>query len=813
MKLADFRLGWRQLVAEPGYSAVTILGLAAGFATCFLLLAYVHFSFSYNRHVPQADGVYAFKQHINMLGKPGWFESMPWPLLEAAQKSGMTQQAALAMAGNGAMRTPFGVRQATIMAVSPDFPALFGITATEGDLAQAISRPDTVALTQAGALKLLGTRDALGKTLHVDGHTLKVAAVLPDPPATATVQYEMLHSVEGLIMPAEYRNMLKSAWGMIAGFMYVRLAPGVTPEAFTAHVQREFDRSPLAREMPPDVLRKLGDRKLVDLALTPLPELYFDSSLEGRPGSTAHGERTTVIGLGAIGVLVLLLAAANYVNLAAVRTTRRQSEIVLRKVLGAGAFRLAAQLLAEAMLVALLATVLGLLLAWLLLPTLSGILDRPLERALTPATMLMALAVGALTGLVAGLYPVWIALDMRPASVLAARPEMEPRGGLWLRRVLTVLQLTAAMGLTAATLAIAWQTRYASSAHPGFDAAPLLVAELPRPMWRGPEGASLRTALQRLPHVQGVAYAENAVGQRFAGANGTVRRPGGPEVMLVSRCVSADFFHVYGARAIAGRTFDPKIERDDKLSNVMLNTAAARALGFPSAEAAVGGQVTWQHMGKPVTATVIGIAPDLRHESLREQPQPMFYLTGLNASVLTIRVEGSGSQGIENRRAVERQAMELIGKAYPEDIVTVRPAASYVAENYAQDLRLASLLGAASAVAILLSAFGIYVLSAYNVQRRAREIVLRKLFGAGHAAIARLLGREFAVLLVLGAVIGLPPAALAIRAYLAGFVEQAPVGGWTLAAACAIAVLVALAATARHTFAALRAAPAGVLRA
>jgi ABC-type antimicrobial peptide transport system permease subunit len=173
--------------------------------------------------------------------------------------------------------------------------------------------------------------------------------------------------------------------------------------------------------------------------------------------------------------------------------------------------------------------------------------------------------------------------------------------------------------------------------------------------------------------------------------------------------------------------------------------------------------------------------------------------------MLTIRTDG-------DLRVLEQQAIGLFGKYFPDDIPLVRPAASHFADNYADDLRLAQLLGAASLVAILLSAFGIYVLSAYNVQRRAREIVLRKLHGAGRAAIARLLGREFAVLLAVGAVIGLPPAALAIRAYLAAFVEQAPIGGWPLVVAAAIAVLVALIATARHTIAALRATPVAVLR-
>lgn len=803
--MRQLRLAWRQLAAEPGYSAVTILGLAAGFTTCFTLLAYVAFAFSYHRHVPAAHEVYALKQYVNLISKPGWMEVMPLPLLGVAEKSGMAQAAALAMPVETSLRTPSGVQRLKLLTVSPGYPKVFGLSAAEGDLAQALARPDAIALTYSAALKALGTRKALGKVLHIDGKTLVVAALLADPPATAVHQYELVNSLDSILMPREYREHMEQSWGMIAGYLYVRLAPGVAPADFTAHMQHKFDHSPLLRELPPDLLQKLGSRKMVDLALTPLPELYFDTSLEGRPGSTPHGDKAVVIGLGAVGVLVLALAVANYVNLAAVRTTRRQPEIVLRKVLGAGAFRLAGQLMAEALLVAMLATALGLLLAWLLMPALSDVLDRPLGQMMSPATVLAALAVGAGTGLLAGLYPVWIALDMRPATVLATRREMEPRGGLWLRRALTVLQLTVAMGLTAATLAIGWQARFASSANPGFDTAPLLTVELPRGLWQGPQGLQYREALRRLPHVQGVAFSENAVGQPFAGQNGPVRRLGGRDAVLVSRNVSADFFQLYGVTAVAGRTFDPKIEQDATPSTVMLNRAGALALGFPTARAAVGELVSFDHLGKQMTARVIGIAPDLRHESLRERPQPMFYRNALGATVLTIRTDG-------DLRELERHATGLFARFFPDDVPVMRPAASHFARNYAQDLRLASLLGAASLVAILLSAFGVYTLSAYNVQRRAREIVLRKLYGAGRPAIARLLGREYAVLLGAGALAGLPPAALAIHRYLAGFVDQAPVGGWTLLFAAAIAVLVAALATLRHTIAALRAAPAAVLR-
>ena len=132
---------------------------------------------------------------------------------------------------------------------------------------------------------------------------------------------------------------------------------------------------------------------------------------------------------------------------------------------------------------------------------------------------------------------------------------------------------------------------------------------------------------------------------------------------------------------------------------------------------------------------------------------------------------------------------------------------------YEDDLRLAKMLGGASLVALGLAAFGIYVLSAYTVQRNRRQIVMRKLHGAGNAAIARRLGIEFGLALAAAAMIGLPAAAIANRLYLAGFVEHAPFGPWPLVAAFGLACLAAALATARHTVAAMRMRPVDALRA
>jgi putative ABC transport system permease protein len=150
---------------------------------------------------------------------------------------------------------------------------------------------------------------------------------------------------------------------------------------------------------------------------------------------------------------------------------------------------------------------------------------------------------------------------------------------------------------------------------------------------------------------------------------------------------------------------------------------------------------------------------------------------------------------------------------FPNETLDEMRVASFITVHfYADDLRMAKLLAASSVIAIAIAAFGIYVLAAYSVQRRTKEIVLRKLYGAGKGAIGSLMAREFGSLLATGALLGLPAAWIATQHYMAPFTERAPVGFWTLAAALAVAGLVTLGSTLRHTLAAVRMAPVCALR-
>ncbi|MDC8757731.1 ABC transporter permease [Janthinobacterium fluminis] len=799
MKLRDLRIGWRVLVREPAYSAVVVCGLALGFAACFLLLGLVRYSMDYDSHVPDAARVFVVKQRINVFPRPEWQTLAGLGLRDAALHSGMPLQASIVKELETPLQLGGRLHKVDLYAVDPAFQHIFGIAPLQGDLAAALTRPDGLALTARTALRLFGRQPALGQLVRVGEAPLRVQAILPDPPANTTRPYEALTGSGSAAWPEPQRSASFAKRGRAE--IYVRAGAGVSAAALTRALQDATDRSPQEAMVRDSAMGKsLAGRRVTDIALQSLPQVYFDADLAASRAGKRYGDKGQVFGLAGVALLILLLAATNYVNLATVRTLRRQREIGVRKLLGAGAARLARQFLAESALVALLATLAGLVLAWLALPLFAELLGRTLEGFFTPARCAAALAFCLATGLLAGAYPAWSATRVRLGQALAGRGG-EAAGGLYLRRVLTVLQFAAAMALSGSTLAIAWQADYASHAHPGFDPDGLLVLDLPPKA--EPAGAlAFAEALARLPGVRGVAGSPEAVGRDGKSIVAGLRRPDGDTMRIEMKPVSPAFFEVYRVAPLAGRLFDPALDRADSAVAVV-NTAAALALGYPDAQAAVGQILPAE--GTAPARSIVGVAPDLRYRTLREAVQPMLYLPQASPQVLTVRSAEAPAQA--------RQRIEVLWRRYfPNDMPDIGTARAIFAANYAEDQRLAAMLGVASLIAVALAAFGIYVLSAYSVQRRRREIVLRKLHGAGRGAIGRLLGREFAGLIGIGAALGLPLAALANERYLAGFVERAPIGLWPLPAALALAALVAALATARHTVAALRLAPLLALR-
>jgi hypothetical protein len=820
MKLQDFRVGLRILAKDRVYSLVSILGLGVGLGVCLLLLAYARYCWQYNAHVPDADNVYIVKQRNNLqLGAP-WYDQAPLFLLDAARRApGVTSATGYVYWLPLTVEVDGRLQNLGSLTVLPGFAEMMGLEAIKGDVNEALSRPDAFAITEKTAIRLFGTSDVLGRTLQlrlsaVDENRgiARIAAILRDPPPNTTIPFETLNGPNLSLVPQVHRDELlgSSEW---MGYLLVRLQSGTSPAAVTDFLQQAFDEAPSTQRIAPEKKERLGGRHVRDIKLGRLRDAYFDREVtpDWLSLPVDRGDAAVVAGLVAVALLILALAAINYINLATLRVVRRQREIATRKVLGASNTRLALQFAAESLLVSMLATATGFVLAWLALPVFSELMDRDLGSLFSLENIGIAFGLGITLGLVTAIYPAWIAFGVRPSLMLMGRPDSESLGSKRLRQVLSVLQVSAAMALASFTLAIFWQARFAMNASPGFDPSALLVFDLPKgAVTQDEKPRGLIAALSQRPEVGGLVLSSDALGRGREIWSTEIKREGREAVTIDVKSVSPNFFKEYGIKPAAGRLFDPAFDHEGSTVPIVINAIAARQLGFASPEQALGQALLFRSVENDVPVfipkRIVGIAPEIRFYSLRERPGAIAYELSRGQDVtLTVRASGSIADA-------ERAIQQVWSRYFPNSVLEMKPAKAIYAANYADDARLARLLAFSTAIAMVIAAFGIYVLAADAVQRRTKEIALRKLFGTRRRDIGTLVAKEIGAVILLSAVIALPLAALAISRYLAAYTEWTPLAFWALAFAPLASLATAAFAGARQAWIAMTVKPAVALR-
>jgi cell division protein FtsX len=813
--LKDLRVGWRQLVADPGYAAVILLGLSVAVACCYLVAQIVFNQVRPDPDIPDPSQVVNLEFRGNRPGaQDDWENHAPFVFGTTLRQAGAPVSAiARLIDGTSNARVEGRSMPLEIMFADPDAIAVFGLRASAGDLREALRRPDALALTENAARRLFPAGDALGKVVNVRGHALTIVALMARSPRTVMDQPGDAWANFDSPVTAADPGML-AAWTSMQGKVVARVAAGHVPAEVGAAAQALFDNGPGARGTPAEWTA--NGRKGAFLRAMPLTRQY----LEGGGGQT---HLMLVLGLAAGAALVLGLAAANYINLTSVRTLARAREIAVRKTLGASPWRLTAQFVCESTLAALVAGAAGLLMAWWVAPALGELLGLELAEGLfSPGRLALLVAAALALGVATGLYPARIAFVVHCVEALAGRPHDEGAVGRSLRRAMTTLQFVVAFVIGAGACVVLWQNRYVATLPHGIRTEGLLTVDVPDGFSGKSDAvnAAFRTALSHEPGVEALAWSFDVPGRDSAVETQSLAQGHAtPLVEANLMRVDKDFFDVYAipmvvgvprpiasASAPSGASEGAAAAKAEQA--VVLDEQASRALGFASPQAAVGGLVLgggdFMTLGKD-PLRVVAVAAPIRLENAREAGRShVFLLSDKPQPTLTLR--GPSMDAL-------RQAIARVWPRYFPDNsanpVTVQQAFD---QPYDFERRVAQMAAGFSLLALSLSAFGVYALAAFTVRRRTREIVVRKLYGAGSGRIAGLVAREFAPLLGAAALAGLPLGGWLAHSWLANFTERSPTAFWALPLVLAGLVAMTALSALRHAIAAMNMRPSLVLR-
>ena len=786
----------RVLRRNKTISLINIVGLSAAFAVAVLCLLFVRHETSFDAWHEKGDRIYAI-YYDHPEPEPGAafnrYTRIRDDELEAVRTKvpGIRESVSMKL-GYGKASYGDATFDENFLAVDPAFLTMFTLPLAAGDAATALDDPQSVVLAHETALKYFGAdvpaHAMLGERIRL--HTVE-KDYSASPPKETPIEVE--RTIAGVLAPLPGPSILRLKV----------LVPAVAAEALHFRgleglfVELEEGVAPAEVEtrLEPLISR---DR----LKLQPFAGAHLGPRIIG-PAAFGYGTLEHIYLLAGLAVLVLLIAAINFVNLAMSRAMTRTLEVGMRKAVGATRYQLSNQFLAEAIVVSLIAIVVGMGLAEVLLPTFNAVVHQQLEiEWLSVETGIGALTLALVVGVLSGLYPSQVIARLHPVRALSQKTPQPGRG--LLGRGLIVVQFALSAILVVVTITMARQLDFMRTKDLGFDGDQVVLV-LHKGDLNVLQIEHLANEIKSRPGlVQGVTGASAAPG---FGGWGPIPIQAGEDVLHAKPFhVSPNFLSVMGIEVLFGQGFDPNLPH-----GILLNEAAAR---FFDPEDLIGRTLTLsEDDGEP--RTVIGIVEDFHFTDMRHTIGPAFLTTRMPNSNLgedrfihtLFRLDRA------DLPAAVEEVKTLWKRVFPEyELHRVRFLDEAFAARYEVERRVGLVMGWMSAVAIAISCMGLFGLVALAAVRRTKEIGIRKVLGATTSSVLLLMSREFGWLVVAANVIAWPVAYFALNRWLAFYAYRIDIGlGWFVLAGLGV-LAVALATVSSQTWLAARTNPADALR-
>ena len=808
------------------FSFINIAGLTVGLTCAIFIILFVRDEVSYDKWIPGTENLYRVEALFHLPGQ----KVLPSPSANFPIPDAMVAQIPEVKAGVHLepyqLTVALGDRQFLdhVDIVSPNFFQVVQLPLIAGDRASLLRQPESAVISESMARKYFGTAPALGKTLLVGGKceygagslhkgcvikeaSVQVTGVMRDLPHNTQMTGDVFIPNTSAADPMSQKR--KQDWLSNHGYGYVLLAPGADVKAVEAKTAALVDRN-------------VDPKKIADIplkgsqVLEPRLRPFRDVHLAGADfrGMTASGDWTMVYGFAAIGVLILLVACFNFTNLATARAMVRAQEISLRKVMGATRRQLVVQFLGESVLTAMIALALALGLSEVLLPAFDRLSGKSitLDYVSDWRLLLGLVAMAALAGLAAGIYPALVLSGFRPAAALRANTSRLSGSGL-ARTVLVVMQFAVSIGLGIAALVVFEQTSYARALNLGLAKDGVVIIEA-----SGMPATSRQSfvhAIDADARMRGATHSSDIPFDQSQ-SNSVVQAPGQPANFLMRNiAVGPDFFPLYDISLLAGRTLTDTrafdlFDVDGKPHNVMVNEAGAKRLGY-TARGAVGKIFNDydQTDGKLTLTpfTIVGVTSNFKIQGDRADVVPTYYMNDPgNETYISVRVPANDVA----------HALSAIDRAWHQFAPSVAIDRHFLNDDFEKQFeteekqeRVFTLF---VGVAIVIAALGLFGLAAFSTQRRTREIGLRKAFGARTRDIVLLLLWQFSVPVLVANLIAWPVAYYYLRQWLDSYAYRISLSPLYFLGAGIAALVVAWVTVIMHAANVAKANPISALR-
>ncbi len=792
----------RNILKHFNYSILNILGLAIGISSFLFILIYVADELKYDRFHENHKQIYRMNRlydsndihedaaTVSFPFGPALAEDYP-DMIKSVVRFFDFQISEILFENLEDSSSVLKFNEEWFYMADSNVFQMFTFPLLEGDPASALDRPNTIVLSESTAKRYFGNTPALGKTLRMEEQILfEVTGIMKDLPAQSHFKIDMLASLSTFRIMQ--RGQFPQTWIWNPCWTYVQL-------------NENIPREQLEAQLPDFHLRQYADfqDQKIELYMQPLADIHLNShhDYEMHP----NGKKTYIRILGAIGVFVLILACINFMNLATASSSGRGREIGMKKVAGARRRQLRAQFLGESLIITLFAVLLSAILVELLLPAFNNFTGKSVDTGIVihPVSLAVGIALLLIVGFLSGAYPAFY-LSRLDTSHLKGTLSTGAGKGL-ARKILVVVQFLISVALIIITITAYLQLNYLRKADLGFDRDQVIL--IPTKFNAALHFDRFSEELKKHNQILSVTGMEDILGANHNTRSVVVEGMFDDQPFWYPAfLVRYDFIETFNIPVVEGRAFSRDFPSDSSEA-IMINESMARHLGW-SNEEAIG-----KAMRMDGNERVIGVFSDFNALSLHK-PAENFILDMLQNPL--------GAAALTRYMAVKvntdnySEVLDYI-KIVWEDIAPTRPFEySFLDEElsalYKDESSFSKLSIILTILAIIIACLGIIGLTSFMVERKTKEISIRRVHGATTANVNSLLSKEFLWLILISNFISWPLAYLVIKRWLDNFSRHIDIQWYLFVVSALVSVFITVLITSIHAIRASRMNPADTLK-
>ena len=780
-----FKIAFRNLKHNKAFAFINIMGMGIALAACLVIFLVLRHEYSFDTYHKNADHIYEIVKNDITADGDNFNIGMPFPSVKALRNDFPQanfaalyytyggQISLLNETGNGVNKK--FIERDGIFYAEPEIFGLFDVSWLSG--AKEILKDDnTVVLSKSVANRYFGNwESAIGKNITLDNAiTARISGIIEDVPANSDFPFKIIFSYRSMLSHSKelgFGNLDNWNMSWSSNQVYALLPASVTAESINQGFKTFLSK--YQKDNP-----NVKSNHKVQF-LQPLRNVHFDTRFSNNGDHVSS--KTSLYTLGFIGMLILLMACINFINLSTALAVKRNKEVGIRKVLGSNAGQLTVQVMVETLVLVIFGAIIGLLFAYYSLPYVKYIVDVNTQLTLfSMVSIVFLIATITIVTLLAGVYPAWVVSRFKPVEAMKNKISTSQLGGISLRRVLVVLQFTFSQVLIIATIIVLEQMHFIEHANLGFNKEAVLLVH------GNSDSASLarmdafKQELLRLPEVKSVSFSNDAPSSgnswmmNFAFDNSATDK----DFSATLKFADESFADVYGLKMVAGTFYT-----QDSTPQLVINETMAKKIGLKSPEEALGKTM---RVSDGKWAVIKGVVMDFKTNSLKEALPPI---------VLMKQKKFYGVTGIKLRTTNLSQANANIqrvwDKYYPEYAFDSNFFDESINKFYVREQRMSALYKIYAFLAIFISCLGLYGLVSFMALQKTKEVGIRKVLGASIGNILYLFSKEFTLLILIAFMIAAPIGYYFMHQWLLGFAFRIDIEPYVFIIAFSSSILIA----------------------